>query len=69
MRLSPRARRTTANVPRCGAFAKSKPFAVPSFNTPGRIIRPAGKAILSMNSNERLEGELRHALATLNAGA
>ena len=29
----------------------------------GRIIRPAGKLILSMNSNARLEGDLRHALA------
>ena len=35
MRLSPRARARRRNVPRCGAFAKSKPFAVPSFNAPG----------------------------------
>ena len=34
-----------------------------------RIIRPAGKLILSMNRNQRIEGELRHALAMLNAGA
>ena len=31
------------------------------------MIRPAGKLVLSMNSNERLERELRQALTTLNA--
>ena len=33
----------------------------------GRIIRPGGKSILSMNSDDSLEGEVRHALAALNA--
>ena len=35
----------------------------------GRIIRPGGKSILPMNGNDSLEGELRHALTTLNAAA
>ena len=35
----------------------------------GRIIRPGGKLILSMNGNDSLEGELRHALTALNAAA
>ena len=35
----------------------------------GRMIRPAGKLTLSMNTNGRRERELRHALATLNAVA
>ena len=33
----------------------------------GRIIRPAGKLILSMNSNDRLEKELLHSLGILKA--
>ena len=33
----------------------------------GRIIRPAGKVILSMNSNEKLENELLHSLGLLKA--
>ena len=35
----------------------------------GHIIRPGGKLILSMNSDDSLEGELRHALTALNATA
>ena len=35
----------------------------------GRIIRPGGKPILPMNGDDSLEGELRHALTTLNAAA
>ena len=35
----------------------------------GRIIRPGGKPILSMNSDDSLEGELRHALTAFNAAA
>ena len=31
----------------------------------GRIIRPAGKLILSMNSNQKLENGLLHALGLL----
>ena len=33
----------------------------------GRIIRPAGKLVLSMSRNDSREGELRHALKVLNA--
>ena len=35
----------------------------------GRNIRPGGKPILSMNGDDSLEGELRHALTALNAAA
>ncbi len=40
---------------------------VPFFQRAGRIIRPAGKLILSMNSNEKLENELLHSLRLLRA--
>ena len=33
----------------------------------GRIIRPAGKAILPMNGNDNREGEFRQALTILDA--
>ena len=69
MRLSPRARRTTAKRAALWCFREIETLRRTLIQRAGRIIRPAGKAILSMNSNERLEGELRHALATLNAGA
>ena len=51
------------------ASGRSGPFVVPSSQCAGRMIRPAGKLILSMNSNDRRERELRHALAILNAAA
>ena len=35
----------------------------------GRIILPGGKLILSMNSDDSLEGEFRHALTASNAAA
>ena len=35
----------------------------------GRVIRPAGKLVLSMNSNDGREREFRHALTALSAAA
>ena len=69
MRLNPRARRTTAKRAALWCFREIETLRRTLIQRAGRIIHPAGKAILSMNSNERLEGELRLALATLNASA
>ena len=69
MRINPRVRRTTAKRAALWCFREIETLRRNLIQRAGRIIRPAGKLILSMNSNARLEGELRHALATLNACA
>ena len=69
MRLNPRERRTTAKRAALWCFREIETLRRTLIQRAGRIIRPAGNLILSMNSNARLEGELRHALAALNAGA
>ena len=69
MRLNPRERRTTAKRAALWCFREIETLRRTLIQRAGRIIRPAGKPILSMNSNARLELELRHALAALNAGA
>ena len=68
MRLNPRERRTTSKRAALWCFREVETLRRTLIQRAGRIILPAGKLILSMNSNARLEGELRHALATLNAG-
>ena len=69
IQLNPRARGTTAKRAALWCFREIETLRRTLIQRAGRIIRPAGKLILSMNSNERLERELRHALATLNAVA
>ena len=67
IRLNPRARGTTAKRAALWCFREIETLRRTPIQRAGRIIRPAGKPILSMNSNQRLEKELQHALATLNA--
>ena len=67
IRLNPRARGTTAKRAARWCFREIETLRRTLIQRAGRIIRPAGKLILSMNSNQRLERELRYALATLNA--
>ena len=67
IQLHPRARGTTAKRAALWCFREIETLRRNIIQRAGRIIRPAGKLILSMNSNERLERELRDALATLNA--
>ena len=69
IQLHPRARGTTAKRAALWCFREIETLRRTLIQRAGRFIRPAGKLILSMNSNERLETELRHALATLNAVA
>jgi hypothetical protein len=66
---SARARATTAKRAALWCFREIETLRRTLIQRAGRIIRPAGKLILSMNTNTRLEGELRHALAALNASA
>ena len=67
IQLHPRARGTTAKRAALWCFREIETLRRTLIQRAGRIIRPAGKLILSMNSNQRLERELRYALATLNA--
>ena len=69
IRIHPRARRTTARRAPLWRFREIETLRRTLIQRAGRIIRPARKWVLSMNSNARLERELRHALATLNASA
>ena len=67
IQLDPRARGTTAKRAALWCFREIGTLRRTLIQRAGRMIRPAGKLVLSMNSNERLERELRQALATLNA--
>ena len=69
IQLDPRARGTTAKRAALWCFREIGTLRRTLIQRAGRMIRPAGKLVLSMNSNERLERELRQALATLNAVA
>ena len=69
MRINPREHRTAAKRAALWCFREIETLRRTLIQRAGRIIRPAGTLILSMNTNARLEGELRHALATLNACA
>ena len=69
MRLHPRERRTTAKRAALWCFREIETLRRTLIQRAGRVIRPAGKWVLSMNNNARLEGEMRHALATLKACA
>ena len=67
IRLNPRARGTTARRAARWWFREIETLRRTLIQRAGCIIRPARKLILSMNTNQRLERELRHALAPLNA--
>ena len=69
MRLNPRERRTTAKRTALWCFREIETLRGTLIQRAGRIIRPAGKLVVSMNSNARLGGDLWHALAALNASA
>ena len=62
---TPRARRTTVKRTALWCFREIETLRRTLIQRAGRIIRPAGKLILSMNSNEKLGNELLHSLALL----
>ena len=67
IQLTPRARGTTAKRAALWCFREIETLRRTLIQRAGRIIRPAGKLILSMNSNERLENELLHSIGLLKA--
>jgi hypothetical protein len=67
MQLTSRARGTTAKRAALWCFREIETLRRTLIQRAGRIIRPAGKLILSMNSNEKLENELLHSLGLLKA--
>ena len=67
IQLTPRTRRTTAKRAALWCFREIETLRRTLIQRAGRIIRPAGKLILSMNSNEKLENELLHSLKLLKA--
>ncbi len=67
IQLTPRARGTTAKRAALWCFREIETLRRTLIQRAGRIIRPAGKLILSMNSNEKFEHELLHSLNVLKA--
>jgi hypothetical protein len=67
IQLTPRARGTTAKRAALWCFREIETLRRTLIQRAGRIIRPAGKLILSMNSNKKLEKELMHSLNVLKA--
>lgn len=67
IQLTPRARGTTAKRAALWCFREITTLRRTLIQRAGRIIRPAGKLILSMNSNEKLENELSYSLGLLKA--
>lgn len=67
IQLTPRARGTTAKRAALWCFREIETLRRTLIQRAGRVIRPAGKLILSMNSNEKLENELLHSLGLLRA--
>ncbi len=65
IQLTPRMRGTTAKRAALWCFREIGTLRRTLIQRAGRIIRPAGKLILSMNSNEKLENELLHLLGRL----
>ena len=63
--LTPHARGTTAKRAALWCFREIETLRRTLIQRAGRIIRPAGKLILSMNSNDKLENELLHSLGIL----
>ena len=67
MTLAARDRGTSAKRAALWCFREIETLRRNLIQRAGRIIRPAGKLILSMNSNEKLENELLHSLEQLKA--
>ena len=67
IQVSSRARGTTAKRAALWCFREMETLRRTLIQRAGRIIRPSGKLILSMNSNEKLENELLHTLGRLKA--
>jgi hypothetical protein len=67
MQLSSRTRGTSAKRAALWCFREIETLRRTVIQRAGRLIRPAGKLVLSMNSNEKLEKELLQSLGILKA--
>ena len=67
IQLDPRARSTTPKRAALWCFREMGTLRRNLIRCTGRIIRPAGKLVLSMNSNEGRKEEIQHALTVLSA--
>jgi hypothetical protein len=67
MLLTPRTRGTTAKRAALWCFREMETLRRTIIQRAGRIIRPAGRWILSLNANEKFENELLHSLNLLKA--
>ena len=67
IQVTHRARGTTAKRAALWCFREIETLRRTLIQRAGRIVRPAGKLILSMHSNEKLENELLHSLGLLRA--
>lgn len=65
MQLAPRTRGTTAKRSALWCFREIGTFRRHFIHHAGRLIRPAGRLVLAMNRNDRLELQLRAALDSL----
>jgi hypothetical protein len=65
MKVAPRQRRTTPKRAALWRFSELETPRRTVIQRAGRKMRPAGKLILSLDSNERLETELTHDIETL----
>lgn len=69
MHVHPRSRRTTAKRAALGIFQEIKTVRRNLLQRAGRIIRPQGKVVLSMNANAPVQNELLHHLEALDQAA
>lgn len=69
MRLNPRDRTTTPKRAALWCFRQTETLRRTLIHRAGRILRPAGKLVLSMDSNERTEKELTQCLEKLTTAA
>ena len=69
IQIGARARGTTPKRATLWYFREMETLRRNLIRCTGRVIRPAGKLALSMNSNDGREREFRHALTVLNAAA
>ena len=67
IQLAPRARKTTPKRAALWCFQEMGTLRRNLIRCTGRFIRPAGKLVLSMNSNDGRKGGIQHALTVLNA--
>jgi hypothetical protein len=67
IQLTARARGTTAKRAALWCLREIETLRRTLIQRAGRIIRPAGKVILSMNANEKLKNELLQSINTLKA--